>query len=227
MKALVLCSGGLDSSTCLAIAIKKYGKDNVVALTIYYGQKHSKEIKAAHNICKYYGVKQLKLDFSNIFANSRCSLLSSSNEDIPEKSYAEQLKNSNGKPVSTYVPFRNGLFLSGAAAVALSNDCDVLYYGAHADDAAGSAYPDCSIDFYNAINKAIIEGTGNQLSVEAPFIALSKADVVKKGIDLKVPYELTWSCYNGLDKPCGKCGTCIDRKRAFELNGIKDPLLEE
>ncbi|MCI1930125.1 MAG: 7-cyano-7-deazaguanine synthase QueC [Clostridia bacterium] len=225
-KALVLFSGGVDSTTCLALAIDKYGKENVVALSVSYGQKHVKEIEASKNVAKYYGIEHLYLDLAKIFKYSDCSLLSHSNKDIPEQSYAEQIKKTGGKPVSTYVPFRNGLFLSSAASIALSKGCDVIYYGAHSDDAAGNAYPDCSDEFNKAINQAIFIGSGKQLRVEAPFVNKTKADVVKKGLELKVPYELTWSCYEGGDKPCGKCGTCIDRARAFELNGVKDPALE-
>ena len=154
-------------------------------------------------------------------------MLQHSDQEIPEETYAEQLKKTDGKPVSTYVPFRNGLFLSSAASLALSRDCSMLYYGAHADDAAGNAYPDCSSAFHNAISDAIYIGSGNQLKVEAPFVNMTKAEVVRKGLELKVPYELTWSCYEGKEKPCMVCGTCIDRAEAFRLNGIKDPLIEK
>lgn len=226
MKALVLSSGGVDSTTVLAMAVEKYGKENVVALSVSYGQKHDKELQAAIAVAEYYGVEQIFLDLAKIFQYSNCSLLTQSTEDIPEESYAEQIEKTSGeKPVSTYVPFRNGLFLSSAASVALSKDCSVIYYGAHADDSAGFAYPDCSPEFHKAINEAIWEGSGHQLNVEAPFVNKSKAEVVKKGLELGVPYELTWSCYQGGNKPCGKCGTCIDRAAAFEANGVTDPAL--
>ncbi|SEK32918.1 7-cyano-7-deazaguanine synthase [Pseudobutyrivibrio ruminis] len=224
MKALVLVSGGLDSTTCLALAVKEYGHENVVGLSIFYGQRHDKEIKAADAVCEYYKVEHITLDLSTMFQFSDCTLLQHSDGEIPEESYDKQLEKTNGKPVSTYVPFRNGLFLSSAAAIALSKGCSKIYYGAHADDAAGNAYPDCSSDFNNAMNTAIYEGSGKQLSIEAPFINKNKAGVVKLGMELGVPYELTWSCYEGHDKACGKCGTCIDRIAAFELNGIKDPI---
>ncbi len=227
MKALVLFSGGVDSTTCLGMAIDKYGKDNVIALSISYGQKHTKEIEASNKIVEYYGVEHISLDLEKIFEYSDCSLLSHSDVDIPKESYAKQLEKTDGKPVSTYVPFRNGLFLSTAASIALSKDCGVIYYGAHADDAAGNAYPDCSESFNNAINDAIYIGSGNQLRVEAPFVKLTKAEVVKIGLELNVPYKYTWSCYEGGDKPCGVCGTCIDRAEAFRLNGVKDPALED
>ena len=225
MKALVLFSGGVDSTTCLGIAVKKYGADQVLALSVFYGQKHRRELEAAKNIAEYYGVQLKTLDLSLIFADSDCSLLEGSSEDIPRESYAEQLSKTDGAPVSTYVPFRNGLFLSSAASIALSNSCEVIYYGAHSDDAAGNAYPDCSSDFNDAINQAIYLGSGKQLRVEAPFIGLTKAQVVRKGLELNVPYQLTWSCYEGSDRPCGKCGTCIDRAAAFAANGMEDPAI--
>lgn len=225
MKALVLFSGGVDSTTCLGLAVKKYGKENVIALSISYGQKHSKEIEAAKAVAEYYGIEKIDLDLSLIFQFSDCSLLKNSHEEIPHESYSEQLKKTDGSPVSTYVPFRNGLFLSSAASIALSKGCGIIYYGAHSDDAAGNAYPDCSAVFNDAMNTAIYEGSGRQIKIEAPFVGMTKAEVVKTGLELGVPYELTWSCYEGGDKPCGVCGTCIDRAKAFELNGIKDPAM--
>lgn len=226
MKALVLSSGGIDSTTALGIAVQNYGHDNVVALSMSYGQKHDKEIEAAKKVANYYDVELLSLDLSKIFEYSNSSLLKQSTEEIPKESYSTQIEETNGeKPVSTYVPFRNGLFLSTAASIALSKECSVIYYGAHSDDAAGFAYPDCSDVFNNAMNTAIYEGSGHQLKIEAPFINMNKAQVIKKGIELDVPYELTWSCYEGGDKPCGKCGTCIDRAAAFKANGIEDPAI--
>lgn len=226
MKALVLFSGGLDSTTCLALAVKKYGAENVVALSITYGQKHDKETRCAERIAEYYKVPLKRLDLAAIFADSDCSLLAGSDKEIPKETYAEQLAETEGKPVSTYVPFRNGLFLASAASVALSNDCGVIYYGAHSDDAAGNAYPDCSTGFNNAMNQAIFIGSGGQLTIEAPFVELNKADVVRIGTELGVPFEMTWSCYEGGDKPCGVCGTCRDRAAAFAANGLTDPLLK-
>lgn len=224
-KALVLCSGGVDSTTLLAMAVGKYGAENVYALSISYGQRHEREIDSARKVADHYGVEQRFLGLASIFADSNCSLLSHSDEEIPEESYAEQLAENGGGTVSTYVPFRNGLFLSSAASMALSLGCSVLYYGAHSDDWAGSAYPDCSPAFVAAMNEAIVQGTGGELRLEAPFVQFSKADIVRQGLALGVPYELTWSCYEGGDVPCGVCATCIDRVRAFEENGVVDPLL--
>lgn len=227
MKALVLSSGGIDSSTCLGLAIDRYGKENVTALSITYGQKHTKEIESARAVARYYGIELLELNLSEIFRyDTTCTLLSGCDADIPEESYAEQLKKTNGSPVSTYVPFRNGLFLSSAASIALSKHCDVIYYGAHSDDAAGNAYPDCSDAFNTAMNQAIYLGSGEQLHIEAPFVKMNKAEVVALGLKLKVPYELTWSCYEGHEHPCGVCGTCRDRAAAFAANGVSDPALK-
>ena len=226
MKALVLLSGGVDSTTCLAIAVEKYGREEVLALSVSYGQKHNKELTAAKAVADYYGVPLRTLDLSVLFEGSDCSLLQGSGEAIPEESYSDQLQKTGGKPVSTYVPFRNGLFLSSAASVALSNGCEEIYYGAHSDDAAGNAYPDCTPEFNESISRAVYLGSGGQLRVTAPFIGWNKAQVVGKGLSLHVPYELTWSCYEGEDKPCGVCGTCRDRIAAFEANGVTDPLMK-
>ena len=225
-KALVLCSGGVDSTTLLAMAVERFGAKNVFALSISYGQRHEKEMESAKAVARYYGVKQRFLDLAHIFAESNCSLLVHSTQNIPEESYAEQLSETEGHPVSTYVPFRNGLFLSSAASMALSLGCSVLFYGAHHDDWAGNAYPDCSKEFVDAMNCAIVEGTGGELCMEAPFVMWSKADIVKQGLELNVPYELTWSCYEGGEVPFGVCGTCIDRIRAFEQNRVTDPLMK-
>ncbi len=225
-KSLVLFSGGVDSSTCLGLAIERFGKENVETLSIFYGQKHKKEMEAAAKVLEYYGIKGQSIDLTEMFVYSNCSLLSHSKEEIPKSSYEEQLKDREGRPVTTYVPFRNGLFLSAAASIGLSKGCSYLYYGAHRDDAAGNAYPDCSEVFYNAMNEAMIEGSGHQIHLEAPFIHKNKAQVVAEGLRLNVPYELTWSCYEGGGKPCGTCGTCIDRRKAFEANGIQDPAMK-
>ena len=225
MKALVLFSGGLDSTTILAMAVEQYGSENVIALSMRYGQKHEKEIQCAKDIVKHYGVEHIEYDMSNVFKFSECTLLKG-NEKIPTGSYAEQRKG-NEKPVSTYVPYRNGVFLSVATSIAISLNCDTIYYGAHKDDASNEAYPDCSEDFNDYISQAIWCGSGKQVKIIAPFIDKTKADIVKKGIELNVPYEKTWSCYEGGDIPCGKCATCIDREKAFKINGKEDPLYDK
>lgn len=224
MKALVLFSGGLDSSVCLGLAVKKYGAEEVLALSVFYGQKHRKEMEASEQVASFYGVKRITLDLGEIFKDSACALLEGSDEAIPHEDYAEQLQKTGGAPVNTYVPFRNGLFLSSAAATALNFGCEVIYYGIHADDAAGNAYPDTGLEFHDAISSAIYIGSGKKLRIEAPFLSASKAEVVHIGTEIGVPFALTWSCYEGGEKACGQCGTCRDRLRAFQENRLTDPV---
>jgi 7-cyano-7-deazaguanine synthase len=226
MKALVLLSGGLDSSTCLAVAIDEHGKENICAMSVYYGQKHNKELESARAVAEYYGVRLFEVDLSGVFKLSDSALLLHSGKEIPKGSYSSQLDKAGGEPASTYVPFRNGLFISAAASAALINGCDAIYYGAHLDDCNGgnAAYPDCSAAFSEAIDKAVYEGSGKKVRVLAPFANMDKAEVVKTGIELNVPYELTWSCYEGVGCACGHCATCLDRAEAFEANNIPDPL---
>jgi 7-cyano-7-deazaguanine synthase len=227
--AVLLLSGGLDSTTLLAVAVRKYGFQNVVAISVSYGQKHSMELEQAKKIAKYYQVEHKIIDLSSILQFSNCALLKDSTQEIKDKSYAEQIKE-EGK-VNTYVPFRNGLMLSSVAAIAYSLIEDTEYEEAvvlianHADDSAGDAYADCSFDFINAMNSAINIGTYKKVFVEAPFTKFNKADIVFTGLMMNVPYEMTRSCYKDTVESCGECGTCIDRLKAFEANGAIDPII--
>ena len=226
MKALVLSSGGVDSTTCLAMAIDSLGHENVSALSIRYGQKHKKELDSAKAIADYYKVPHYELDLTQVMSYSNSSLLSSSSESIDHRSYGEQIAESGS--VSTYVPFRNGLILSMAASMALSlypDDEVAIYIGAHADDTAGNAYPDCRPDFNHHMNEAIYIGSYNKVHLVAPLNTMNKTEVVQEGLRLQVPYHLTWSCYEGGHEPCHTCGTCRDREQAFLDNGVEDPLL--
>lgn len=227
MKAIVLSSGGVDSTTCVAWAIEQYGRENVSTVSIYYGQKHKKELECAAKVASYYGLAHYDFDLQQIMRYSNCPLLASSTEAIEHKSYEAQIRENGEGMVATYVPFRNGLMLSVVASLAtsISTEPTQICIGAHADDAAGNAYADCSEEFIAAMDKAINIGTYDKLHVVAPFAGSNKAEVVRQGLALKVPYELTWSCYEGGEKPCGTCATCIDRARAFAANGIKDPAL--
>lgn len=231
-KAIVLSSGGVDSTTCISIAIKDVGEENVTTVSIFYGQKHSKELDCASKIADYYGINHEVIDLSKtgILDSSNCSLLAGSTSEVPEGDYADQIDKTKDGMVSTYVPFRNGLILSSVAALAMAKypqeEVDI-YLGAHADDAAGNAYADCSQAFTDAMNLAISLGTYGKVHLVAPLVNMNKAEVVKTGLELGTPYELTWSCYNGGDVPCGKCGTCIDRAKAFAANGVEDPALKE
>ena len=224
-RAIVLNSGGADSTTCVGLAVSRYGPENTVTISIHYGQKHEKEIISAQKVADYYGLKHFEYDLSDVFRFSNSSLLSHSSKEIENGRYIEQIK--NNEIVTTYIPFRNGLFLSTAASIAMSifpdDEVDV-FYGAHADDYANNAYADCSIAFAEAMAKAIHEGTYGKVSLVCPFIKMNKSEVIKTGLSLDVPYELTWSCYQGGEKHCGRCATCIDRKEAFRANGVNDPV---
>lgn len=231
-KALVLSSGGVDSTTCVGIAVEKYGRENVVTASIIYGQRHSREVECAAKIAEYYGVKHIEEDISVVmkYAGNVCTLMKSSEKDVPEQSYAEQIAQNDEGRVSTYVPFRNGVLLSVAAAYADSlfpGEEVEIFYGAHSDDAAGNAYADCSEEFAQTMSKAISIGTYGKISVARPLISWNKARVVKEGLRLHVPYHLTTSCYNGRACACNRCGTCIDRIAAFRANGVIDPIQYE
>lgn len=226
-KVVVLSSGGLDSTTCVGIAVDKVGYENVSTVSIFYGQRHEKELQAAQKVAEYYNVPHYEVDLSSVMQFSNCNLLAKNDDTIPNKSYAQQIEENGEGRVSTYVPFRNGLLLSAAASVADSlypGEEVVIYYGAHADDAAGEAYADCSPEFADAMNKAINIGTYRKITVEGPLVNMNKAEVVRTGLKLHVPYQLTWSCYHGGNKACGRCATCIDRLAAFKANEASDPI---
>ena len=227
MKAVVLSSGGLDSTTCLGLAVDKHSSDNVITVSIYYGQRHQRELQSARAVADHYNVKHFEFDAAALFTQSDSALLKNSARSVEHSSYAQQL--TVNKKVATYVPFRNGLMLSMAASFAdgfyQGDEPIEIYLGVHADDAAGRAYPDCSEDFIDAINRAISIGTYDRIKVTAPFVKKNKAQVVKVGLALNVPYRLTWSCYEDGDSPCGKCATCLDRAAAFAANDVADPAL--
>lgn len=227
MKAVVLSSGGCDSTVTLAIALHTHNKEDVLTVSVSYGQKHSRELECAQKVSEYYGVRHEVIDLSQIFKYSNCSLLKQSDEEVPEGSYADQIGKSDSGIVSTYVPYRNGLMLSAVASLGMSifpDDEIVIYLGNHADDAAGNAYPDCSEEFSGAIAKAIYVGSGKQVMVATPLVTMNKAEVVAEGLKLGAPFELTTSCYNGKDKACQCCATCRDRIAAFRANNVIDPI---
>ena len=227
MKAVILSSGGIDSTTCLGLAVDKYSSANVTTVSIYYGQRHERELQSAQAVAQHYGVDHHEFNAASLFKASDSALLKNSARSLEHSSYARQA--AVNKKISTYVPFRNGLMLSMAAAFAdgfFDGDEPIeLYIGVHADDAAISAYPDCSAEFVDAISRAILVGTYNRVKVVAPFVKFNKAAVVKYGLSINVPYQLTWSCYDDGKTPCGKCATCLDRAAAFKACHAADPAL--
>lgn len=232
-KILVLLSGGIDSTSLLYAAINKVGAENVVALNMYYGQKHAIELECAKWQAEHAGVEYIEKDISTVFKGLEDSsaLLAGSTKEIAHESYAEQLKHT--EVVSAYVPYRNGMFLSIAAAIAYAKGCESIAYGAHADDAVrrtngGAAYPDCTKEFIDAQARAIMEGTGKKVVLWAPLWNKNKAEVVRFGLDngaTREVYEHTHSCYEGVRGGCGTCGTCIDARAALdswpETEGLK------
>lgn len=227
MKALILSSGGNDSTAILSKAVNDFGADQVATVSIYYGQRHDKELESARQIADFYQLAHYEFDLAKIYQYSNSAMLKQG-EALKESSYAEQIAETDGEtPVNTYVPFRNGLFLSIVSALAIEIEASEVWYGAHADDAAGNAYPDCSMDFVNYMAAAIYEGSGKAVKLHAPIIDMNKAAVVKLGLENHAPFGMTWSCYNGRDKQCGKCATCIDRIEAFKHNHVIDPVAYE
>ena len=219
MKGLVLHSGGLDSSTILASAAGEC--DSVIGLSIAYGQKHQqRELRAAREICEYFSAEHLEVEIPNIFEGFGSTLIDS-DTDNPHLSY-EELRASEG-PSPTYVPFRNANLLSIATATALIKECEVVYFGAHADDAHNYAYPDCTPEFIGAMANAINVGTYYAVRLKSPVMWMSKGDIVKWGDSLNVPFEMTYSCYEGTEDHCGECPTCVSRIVAFEEAMVNDP----
>lgn len=221
-RVVVLFSGGLDSTTLLYKAVQQFGAANVIALNTFYGQRHAKEMECAENIADKLGVRLIRKDISTVMEFSDSAMLATGKQ-VPHEDYAAQLAKKPEGKVDTFVPFRNGLLLSCAAAIAESLGANIIAYGAHHDDAAGDAYPDCSKAFIEAMDEAVYQGT-RKIRIWAPFAEYTKADIVREGLAMKVPYVLTWSCYEGGAKACGTCGTCIDRQNAFYINGAVDPI---
>ena len=218
-KAVVLLSGGLDSTTTLAKAIAD--GNEVTALSFDYGQRHSKELVSASNVANHYGVKHVivKIDLS-MFR----SALTDKSIDVPENRDESQM--GSDIPV-TYVPSRNIIMMSVAAGLCESIDAEAIYIGANVIDYSG--YPDCRPEFFYAFQKMLEVGTktgveGHPIRVETPILSLSKAEIVKLGKELDAPLHLTWSCYEGGEKACGKCDSCQLRLRGFEDAGYKDEI---
>jgi 7-cyano-7-deazaguanine synthase len=196
MKSLVLLSGGMDSSTLLYY-VKKILKRDVEAIFFNYGQRHIKELESAKAIANSLGVKLIVYDI-----------------DLSKLAKSYLL----GKEGSVVVPGRNAIFLSLAVAYAMSNGIEEVYYCPTIEDR--DMFPDCREKFVKAIDKAM--KIAYNVRIYAPFVNRTKVDIVKMGVDLGVPYKLTWSCYEGGNKHCGKCLACRKRKIAFLRANVKD-----
>ena len=210
-KAVIVLSGGMDSATLLYWAKVKY--ESITAISINYGQKHSKELDCARNLCNLIDVEYHTVDLSAIKSLLKGNALTD-DIDVPEGHYASPTMK------QTVVPNRNMLLLSVALCAACVSDADVVLYGAHFGD--HPIYPDCRKEFVEALDKAARLCWYKEIKIEAPFVDKTKTEVVKLGAELGVPFQHTWSCYNGRDLHCGKCGTCVERKEAFVDSGVAD-----
>lgn len=213
-RAVLIYSGGLDS-TVLLHYLTKHENREVLALSVDYGQRHRKELLFAAANCRKLGISYWPVDLSALNPILRGSSQTSSEISVPEGHYAEESMK------LTVVPNRNMLMLSAATALAISQKATKVCYAAHAGD--HTIYPDCRPEFVEALGKAILLADWSQIQLEAPFVDSPKARIVQIGDSLGVDFKLTWSCYKGGEKHCGKCGTCVERKEAFVLAGVPDP----
>ncbi len=223
-KAVVLLSGGLDSTVTLAVAISAEYK--VIPLTINYGQRHIRELRAAKEVVKFYNLEKhviIDLDLT-VF---KTSALTSLDINVPEGTRDDL----SGKMIPvTYVPSRNIIFLGIAAGLCESESAERIFIGANSIDYSG--YPDCRPEFFEAFQKTLEVGTkagieGRPPLIEAPLLYLTKADIVGLGKRLGAPLHLTWSCYEGGVKACGRCDSCLLRLRGFREAGYEDEIVYE
>lgn len=221
-KAVCLLSGGLDSSVTAAIA-KSQGYE-LFALTFSYKQKHSREISSAKKLARFFKVREhkiLEVDLEKIVDSSLVG-----KKEIPTGKSYQEIKGEKKIP-STYVPGRNIIFLSYGLAYAEKVDGEVIFMGVNAVDY--SNYPDCRPKFIQKFQEVGKVGTkrgieGREVKIKAPLIDKNKAEIIKRGKELGVPFELTWSCYKGGEKACGKCESCVLRLHGFKEAGLEDPL---
>lgn len=220
--AVVILSGGLDSTVTLARAINIYGEEDVHALTFDYGQRHRREIQSAKDVARYYNIEHDVIDLTSITSLISTSALTS-DVDVPEGHYE-----SEGMSI-TVVPNRNAIMANIGIGVAVADKAQSLWVGVHAGDHA--VYPDCRPEFIGSLNHlALIANEGfirGDFTVEAPFVHKSKADIVSEGAHLHAPMHLSWTCYKGGNVHCGRCSTCVERLEAFDIAGQFDQVAYE
>lgn len=210
---LVLLSGGLDSSTLLAL---RAGKGTAaLALSVDYGQRHARELHAAAQVAGYYEVEHHILDMTGWGQLLTGSALTDRSVAVPHGHYADESMR------ATIVPNRNATLLMAAVGVALSRSCTHVLTAVHAGD--HPVYPDCRPEFVAAAATAAQLGTDGAVAVEAPFVNISKTDIAAWAKNLRLPVDLTWSCYAGGEVHCGRCGTCVERIEALTDAGVDDP----
>lgn len=213
MKTVLLCSGGMDSAVLLW-HLRNEGRE-LLAMGVHYGQRHEKEIEAARSLCSSVSVEFRVADLRGIASFLSGSALTSADVEVPSGHYTDESMK------QTIVPNRNMIMISVATAWALSSGADSVAYAAHAGDHV--IYPDCRPQFVEALAGAIQLSDWKPIRLEAPFVHLSKSDICRRGGELGVPFDRTWSCYRGGNEHCGTCGTCVERKEAFLLADMIDP----
>ena len=212
----VLHSGGIDSSVCLAIAKRDYPDHTIHSVTMLYGQRHDKESEAAESISHWAGAVHINWALFGTLPQN--GMLTDPTQEIPDVSYDDLPHGIS----PTYVPYRNGTLLSVLAAIAQSNNGRAIYFGAHSEDAANWAYPDCTPEFIGAQANAIFIGTYQQVRLHTPLMWMKKHEIITLGFLEGVPLQDTWSCYKGEEFQCGICPTCRSRRDGFRDANITD-----
>ncbi len=218
-QAVVVLSGGMDSTVCAALAVREHGADSVAALHVDYGQRtEAREREAFRTICDRLGITGRLVVQNQALSQIGGSALTDERLEVPEA--GDEI----GQQVPiTYVPFRNAHFLSVAVSWAEVLGAEKIYIGAVAQDSSG--YPDCRPEYYRAFNEVIRTGTKDgKIEIVTPLIELRKAEIVQLGLELAAPFDLTWSCYSREDSACGVCESCVLRLRAFDAAGAVDPI---
>ncbi|MCD8207723.1 MAG: 7-cyano-7-deazaguanine synthase QueC [Bacteroidales bacterium] len=212
MRSVVLVSGGLDSTVLLAKMVAE-GR-SVIGFGVDYGQRHVREIESACAVCARLGVEYKLLKLPSLKEIFGANSLTDGSVDVFEGRYEEEgMKN-------TVVPARNLILISLATAFAISEKCDTVLYAAHSGDHA--IYPDCRPKFAKKLDDVVRIADWHEVRLERPFVGMTKAEIVKLGNELSAPMELTWSCYKGGERHCGKCATCLERRAAFAEAKVQD-----
>ena len=220
-KAVILLSGGLDSTTLLHYVIRRLGAGDVCALTFLYGQKHGRELEAARWQARAAGVREHRVVDLSFFGDLIRGASALTDPALPVVPLAELSAADRTQP-PTYVPNRNMILLSLAAACAEARGIRAVFYGAQTQDRYG--YWDCTAEFLERLNAALALNRKDAVTIHAPFIGMRKAEELKIGFELGVDYAHTWTCYRGGEAPCGVCPSCEERAGAFREAGARDPL---
>lgn len=217
LKYAISLSGGLDSAVLLGVLRHTIPGQEIFGVIYNYGSKHNdRENQAANAIAKHYEISSMTIDLKGMIDPFNNSTLISPAKDIPQGHYAAEPMR------QTVVPGRNLIFISILAGIAQSSGMNSIYIGVHAGD--HYIYPDCRPDFLEQVRKTVTLSSEGTVELKAPFVYMNKADIVARGVEINVPFHLTWTCYKGGCKACGVCGSCQERLEAFRLNGMEDPI---